>query len=137
MSLGKDHYDPTAFGGTTNILINDDTNEVVKEYLSLSGTMTNCAGGPSPWNTWLTCEENTSINKKENISHGYVFEVNPKKDYLQEPVPLKNMGRFSHEAVAFDRYGYAYLTEDRSDGLLYKYIPVSYTHLTLPTTPYV
>ena len=123
LSLGKNHYDPTAFGGTTNLLINDNTNEVVKEYLSLSGTMTNCAGGPSPWNTWLTCEENTSINKKESISHGYVFEVDPKKDYLQEPVPLKNMGRFSHEAVAFDRHGYAYLTEDRSDGLLYKYIP--------------
>ncbi|MEL0173413.1 MAG: alkaline phosphatase PhoX [bacterium] len=123
LSLGKNHYDPTAFGGTTNILINDKTNEVVKEYLSLSGTMTNCAGGPSPWNTWLTCEENTSKNKKEGISHGYVFEVDPKKDFLQEPVPLKNMGRFSHEAVAFDRYGYAYLTEDRSDGLLYKFIP--------------
>ena len=123
LSLGKNHYDPTAFGGTTNILINDKTNEVVKEYLSLSGTMTNCAGGPSPWNTWLTCEENTSKNKKEGVSHGYVFEVDPKKDFLQEPVPLKNMGRFSHEAVAFDRYGYAYLTEDRSDGLLYKFIP--------------
>ena len=123
LSLGASHYDPTAFGGTTNLLINDNTNEVVKEYLSLSGTMTNCAGGPSPWNTWLTCEENTSVNRKESISHGYVFEVDPKKDYLQEPVPLKNMGRFSHEAVAFDRYGYAYLTEDRSDGLLYKYIP--------------
>ena len=123
LSLGKNHYDPTAFGGTTNLLINDSTNEVLKEYLSLSGTMTNCAGGPSPWNTWLTCEENTSINKKESISHGYVFEVDPKKDYLQEPVPLKNMGRFSHEAVAFDRHGHAYLTEDRSNGLLYKYIP--------------
>ena len=122
--LGKNHYDPTAFGGTTNILINDNTGEVVKEYLSLSGTMKNCAGGPSPWNTWLTCEENTSKNKKEGISHGYVFEVDPKKDFLQKPVPLKKMGRFNHEAVAFDNHGCVYLTEDRSDGLIYKFIPI-------------
>ena len=130
LSLGKKHYDSTAFGGTTNILINNNTNEVVKEYLSLSGTMTNCAGGPTPWNTWLTCEENISKNKKESISHGYVFEVDPKKNYLQVPVPLKNMGRFSHEAVAFDRYGCAYLTEDRSSGLLYKFIPSSQNSLS-------
>ena len=130
LSLGKKHYDSTAFGGTTNILINNNTNEVVKEYLSLSGTMTNCAGGPTPWNTWLTCEENISKNKKESISHGYVFEVDPKKNYLQVPVPLKNMGRFSHEAVAFDSYGCAYLTEDRSSGLLYKFIPSSQNSLS-------
>ena len=130
LSLGKNHYDRTAFGGTTNILINDNTGKVVKEYLSLSGTMKNCAGGPSPWNTWLTCEENTSINEKESVSHGYVFEVDPKKDYLQEPIPLKNMGRFNHEAVAFDNYGCAYLTEDRSDGLIYKFIPKKKNSLT-------
>jgi secreted PhoX family phosphatase len=123
LKLGEKHYDKNAFGGTTNILLNNKSNEVVKEYLSLSGTMTNCAGGSSPWGTWLTCEENIAKKKKDKVSHGYVFEVDPKKEFLQTPVPLKKMGRFNHEAVAFDKYGCAYLTEDRSDGLIYKFIP--------------
>lgn len=129
IALGEKHYDRKAFGGTTNVLINNATNKVVKEYLSLSGTMTNCAGGVSPWNTWLTCEENISKKQKNKVSHGYVFEVDPKKDFLQNPVPLKKMGRFQHEAVAFDKYGSAYLTEDRGDGLLYKFIPKNKTSL--------
>ena len=123
LKLGEKHYDKNAFGGTTNIILNNKSNEVVKEYLSLSGTMTNCAGGSSPWGTWLTCEENIAKKKKDKVSHGYVFEVDPKKEFLQNPVPLKMMGRFNHEAVAFDKYGCAYLTEDRSDGLIYKFIP--------------
>jgi len=130
IALGEKHYDRKAFGGTTNVLINNATNKVVKEYLSLSGTMTNCAGGVSPWNTWLTCEENISKKQENKVSHGYVFEVDPKKDFLQNPVPLKKMGRFQHEAVAFDKYGSAYLTEDRGDGLLYKFIPKNKTSLT-------
>ena len=76
-------------------------------------------------NTWLTCEENISKKQKNKISHGYVFEVDPRKDYLQQPIPIKQMGRFQHEAVAFDKYRNGYLTEDRSDGLLYKYVPKS------------
>ena len=91
LKLGEKHYDKNAFGGTTNILINNKSNEVVKEYLSLSGTMTNCAGGSSPWGTWLTCEENIAQKKKNKVSHGYVFEVDPKKEFLQKPVPLKKM----------------------------------------------
>ena len=125
LKLGKMQYDNNAFGGTTNIVIDNSTNQVVKEYLSLVGTMTNCAGGVSPMNTWLTCEENISKKQKNKVSHGYVFEVDPKKDYLQEPIPIKQMGRFQHEAVAFDKYRNGYLTEDRSDGLLYKFVPKS------------
>lgn len=121
--LGTKHYDKKAFGGTTNVVIENETNKVVNEFLSLSGTMANCAGGVTPWNTWLTCEEKISKKTKNKVSHGYVFEVDPRKNMLQNPVPLIKMGRFKHEAVSFDKYGNAYLTEDREDGLIYKFVP--------------
>ena len=71
----------------------------------------------TPWNTWLSCEENVNVKRNAEIPHGYVFEVDPSKPTLENPIPLKKMGRFNHEAVAFDKFNNAYLTEDRSDGL--------------------
>ena len=121
--LGNKHYDEKAIGGTTNIVLDKDSKKVLKEYLSLSGTMQNCAGGVTPWNTWLSCEENVNVKRNAEIAHGYVFEVDPSKPTLEAPKPLKKMGRFNHEAVAFDRFNNAYLTEDRNDGLIYKFIP--------------
>ena len=121
--LGSKHYDKNAIGGTTNVVLDKFSKNVIKEYLSLSGTDDNCSGGVTPWGTWLTCEESIDKKKANTISHGYVFEVDPRKDCLNVPVPLKNMGRFYHEAVAFDKFQNAYLTEDRSDGLIYKFTP--------------
>ena len=121
--LGSKHYDEKAIGGTTNIVLDKDSKKVLKEYLSLSGTMQNCAGGVTPWNTWLSCEENVNVKRNSEIAHGYVFEVDPSKPTLESPKPLKKMGRFNHEAVAFDRFNNAYLTEDRNDGLIYKFVP--------------
>lgn len=118
-----------ALGGTTTFIYNPRTGEIEKQFLSLAGTVRNCAGGPTPWNSWLSCEESTiRVGAYEGAGekdHGYVFEV-PATDKvgLCDPVPIKAMGRFNHEAVAVDpRTGIVYLTEDRGDSLIYRYIP--------------
>lgn len=116
-------------GGTTTLVLSPD-GRVEKQFLSLAGTIRNCAGGPTPWGSWISCEETTVMpkdDKKGRIEkeHGYCFEV-PATENIEcvKPVPLKAMGRFNHEAVAIDPdTGYAYLTEDRGDGLLYRFIP--------------
>lgn len=113
-------YDPEAVaGGTTTLLVGPDR-RLVKDGISLAGTVTNCAGGPSPWGTWLTCEEEFETIGKP---HGYVFEVDPTRG--GNPLPIVGMGRFEHEAVAFDRRGVAYLTEDADSpfGCIYRYVP--------------
>jgi secreted PhoX family phosphatase len=118
-----------ALGGTTTFVYNPKTGSVEKQFLSLAGTVRNCAGGPTPWNSWLTCEESTlKIGAYEGSGekdHGYVFEVPATEDIaLADPAPIKGMGRFNHEAVAVDPVtGIVYLTEDSGDGLIYRYIP--------------
>ena len=113
-------------GGTTTVLYNPATGKVEQQYLSLAGTIRNCAGGRTPWNSWLTCEENTSRpDGKLEKDHGYVFEVPAQVEpKLFDPTPIKAMGRFNHEAVCVDpRTGIVYETEDRGDGLIYRYLP--------------
>ena len=115
------------FGGTTSIVYNTKTEKVEKQYLSLAGTLVNCSGGITPWNTWITCEE-TVIKNGRGITkdHGYNFEVIPSIiPNLTKAIPLKDMGRFRHEGIAFDKKGYIYQTEDRPDGLFYRFTPKS------------
>lgn len=118
-----------ALGGTTTFVYNPKSGKIEKQYLSLAGTIRNCAGGPTPWNSWLTCEESTvragAYEGSGEKDHGYVFEVPAsEKIRLYDPLPIRGMGRFNHEAVAVDpRTGIVYLTEDRGDSLIYRYIP--------------
>ena len=125
---GIEHYDPRLKGGTTNVVVDED-GTVVREYASLAGTYRNCAGGPTPWNTWLTCEENEShpaTTSSVAKPHGYVFEVDPYAPPTAPPVPLKAMGRFAHEAVAVDpSTGTVYETEDAGNphGCFYRFRP--------------
>ena len=89
--------------------------ELVDEFVSLAGTIVNCAGGPTPWGSWLSCEE-TLYGPESGYEkpHGYVFEVPVHATGPVDPVPLRAMGRFVHEAVAVDpATGIVYQTEDR------------------------
>jgi len=113
-------YDAQAAGGTTTLVFDTREGQLVEAVDSLSGTLRNCAGGPTPWGTWLTCEETTQFT---TVPHGYVFEV--PADGLGGPTPIRDMGRFSHEAVAVDiPTGHVYETEDAgSNSGFYRYVP--------------
>jgi secreted PhoX family phosphatase len=116
-------------GGTTTLIYDEKNQKIEQESLSLIGTVRNCAGGITPWNSWITCEETDLRKGDENgfleKDHGYNFEV-PATDKigLIDPVPIKPMGRFIHEAVAVHpSAGIVYQTEDDSDGVFYRYLP--------------
>lgn len=134
--IGKEnHYDEMAGGGTTTLIINPKTHEVVRDFVSLSGTLVNCAGGRTPWGSWISCEETTVGQTVTTHSsgikiggfkqpHGYCFEVPASANNNLKPIPLKEMGRFEHEAVAVDpKTGIVYLTEDKSTCGFYRFLP--------------
>ena len=111
--------------GTTSLLYNTRTGQLEESWLSLIGTDRNCSGGPTPWGSWITCEESTmnagGLTQKD---HGFAFEVPASHKGLADPVPLKAMGRFNREAVAVDpSTGIVYQTEDTRDGLIYRFLP--------------
>jgi secreted PhoX family phosphatase len=118
-------YNPALRGGTTNLIV-DNEGRLIEQYGSLAGTERNCAGGPTPWGSWLTCEE--TFATRNGVPHGYVFEV--AADGYGDPTPLVGLGRFSHEAAAVDPdTSIVYLTEDRGDSLFYRFTPSEYGNL--------
>lgn len=119
-------YDPGMAGGCTIVQTRRDGSRI-REYVGIAGTSNNCAGGVTPWGTWLTCEETETRAGEQGATkdHGYVFEVDP---YLRsanrDPQPIRALGRFEHKAAAVDpSTGDIYLTEDarRPNGLLYRW----------------
>ena len=135
VALDPNAYDPLAGGGTTTVVIDPKTREPIRDFVSLSGTLVNCAGGSTPWKSWVSCEETvlgpaefttSEGGKRGGFSehHGYCFEVSAKSNRSVAAIPLKQMGRFVHEALAVDpRTGIVYLTEDIGTAGFYRFIP--------------
>ncbi|MCQ8194568.1 PhoX family protein [Streptomyces rugosispiralis] len=121
-------YDPMGMGGCTALEL-DSGNHVLSERVAIAGTAVNCAGGPTPWHTWLTCEETEDRAGTNGYTkdHGFIFEVDPYDPRRTGAVPLTAMGRFQHEAIAVDpRNGVVYETEDAFEkpfGLFYRFRP--------------
>jgi len=112
-------------GGVTRMVVDRESGALLSSNFVLTGTSRNCAGGPSP-HGWLSCEE------VEEPGHGYVFLCDASASTLQAPHKLPALGRFPHEAAAFDEItGITYLTEDTSDSAIYRHLP---DH---PTKPFV
>ena len=135
-------YDSAALGGTSTVHVTLD-GQVERAFMSLGGTQMNCSGGKMPWGSWITCEETVNgydvgddftrnfannppgeaaqpagsdpfeyfQNARLQQLHGFIFEV--PADGAATAEPVRNAGRFAHEAVAFDPGGGSlYLTED-------------------------
>jgi len=110
-------YDPEAAGCVTRVVLNSTTLERISSNLVLAGTIRNCGGGTSPWG-WLSCEESVTDG------HGYVFLCRTDASALSAPQKIACYGRFNHEAVCVDpKTSVAYLTEDRTDGCFYRFVP--------------
>ncbi len=107
-------------GGVSAIRFAAD-GSIAGAYRILSGTTRNCSGGPTPWGTWLSCEENGGS--------GRVYECDPQQAGQGVQRPL--LGSFNHEAAAVDAVtGHVYLTEDDPNGRLYRFTPTTPGNLT-------
>jgi secreted PhoX family phosphatase len=119
-------YDPMGGGGTTTLVIDPEAREPVRSWVSLNGTTVNCAGGLTPWGSWLTCEEtNVGPPSGWGKQHGYAFDVPADADSTVQAVALPDLGRYAHEAMAVDpKTWYVYGTEDNGNNSgFYRFIP--------------
>jgi secreted PhoX family phosphatase len=125
-------YDPLGGAGCTTLVINPTDRELVSDWISQNGSIVNCAGGKTPWGSWITCEETNAGPPTWGMQHGYAFDVPAAANTTVLAIPLPNLGRFSHEAVAVDPASWiVYETEDNgSNSGFYRFIANTPGNLT-------
>lgn len=100
----------------------DASGGIVDAYRILDRTNVNCAGGPTPWHTWLSCEER---------AQGLVFETDPWGEV--SAIERSALGVFKHEAVTVDpERWHLYLSEDEGDGVFYRFRPAAMNDAGFP-----
>jgi hypothetical protein len=121
----RGHGVAPGLGGTVTLVFDPRAGKLERHFRSLAGTYRNCAGGVTPWQSWISCEEcPVPAGGDAERDHGYAFEVPASARGPIVPVPLRALGRFNREAVAVDpRSGCVYQTEDRYEALLYRFVP--------------
>ena len=119
-------YDAKGMGGCLTLDFDTHRKRLVRQFVSIGGTIVNCSGGWSLNNAgWLTCEETTAgVRNGFDKPHGYNFLVPASADSTVAAMPLKEMGRFAHEASVADERGIVYQTEDAGNNSgFYRFTP--------------
>jgi uncharacterized protein len=125
-AIDANAYDAKGGGGTTTLVVNPFTRELEHDFISLNGTIVNCAGGVTPWNSWITCEETNAGPPSGWLKqHGYCYDVPADANGSVPAVAIPAMGRFAHEAVTVDpETWFVYETEDNGETSgFYRFLP--------------